>query len=182
MPDIQTVRRVVRELEAEGQSVSIESVRAKSGGSPRDIGPILKTIRAEQATPAPVPAPSTDAAPITWDRVCEVAYELKLSGGTLSPEMVYWQIARNRQPAKTEQWMVWAALLPEANPDEARLLDWHIANLRDHRVSFVQGHEYTDLEAIWQRLVVADLPSVSDTERDAWIRKRFAEMAHAGRQ
>lgn len=54
MPTLEAVKAAITTIQREGGTVSIESIRAITGGSPRDIGPLLKQIRVETA-PRPTP-------------------------------------------------------------------------------------------------------------------------------
>lgn len=171
MPTLEAVKAAITTLQREGGTVSIEAVRAITGGSPRDIGPLLKQIRVETAPrPAPVgyvltyPEPPASSR-LSFQEVYQAVQALRRawrqslwtqSTAEPTPALVvgYFDAQHQYRPPILP-WEVWSALRPAVtDPSELRLLDCYVEALRRGQALWSDTRERHQLAALWARLLV----------------------------
>lgn len=183
MPSLESVERAISELEQEGQSPSIEKVRAIVGGSPRDISRHLQAIRAGTATPAAAATPPLLPPPpvLTLDDVLSMAFFLRLENKGIDQ----WNLQiyfNNLVDPRLWRDAIWEALLPHASDQERAVIQWYIDTIRNNRPAVSSGgNEFTLLYRAWDRLVVDATPRPTEAERRAHRKQQFVRMARKNR-
>lgn len=177
MPSYDAVAHAAEALEAEGRLISIENVRLKIGGSTRDIAPLLRRWKAEQAPPtAPTPEDPTPA--------LLTLHDLRTAAGrclfhNLTPDCVQVLAALRldlRHPPVTE-WDIWFTLREHLSDQADRqVVTWQMARLGGGLV-WTQGGESARLHGLWHQYVVEPARVQRERQRAAVQRQQWARLA-----
>jgi hypothetical protein len=179
MPTEEAIKQAVKQLEAQGENISIEAVRALIGGSPRDIAPLLRQLRAEAAPAAAAPAA---ALPLTLAQIRQAARACRLNHWACDPQEVLAEINRDRPYAqRVVEADLWAVLPPHSDA-EAAVLTWHVDVLRAGKLRWVQGNEMRILAGLWQREVTDHVGVITEQEQQAHDRDAWEQIAQARRR
>ena len=186
MPSIEIVRRAIREIEAEGLNPSIERIRQRSGGSPRDLLKIVRQLRQDEAV-APqnavaTPGPGRSAAPmLSLDDLRQAARLLLLDKLSVGDANVA-TYCREYLHVPCETWHVWTVLAARVeDPEERRVLAVYVDHLRYHRMWTVQDGDQRLLDGLFRRLVVDGLAPTTPAEEQRRCLDEFARLARQRR-
>ena len=182
MPTTQAVQQAIAQLELQGTPVSIENVRSICGGSPRDIGPLIKAIREQPEAPAVVPRPAVPppSPALTLTMLQAAARQCVLARlDARHPGVVLDRL--NHEPVRYSVHDLWTCLLPHITDErELSAITWKLRVLAG-QMQWSQG-EAKVLDTLWQRLVVQPIGHISAEERAVYEQEQFAQLAQRRRE
>ena len=140
---------------------------------------VERFLRQRQAPPPPARAPDglTLATLIAAARECAMLQH--------RPHWVTVVDALNHRRPRSDRYTeadLWQCLRPSATtPKEQAALAWKLTRLAG-QLAWTQVTEVRDLEALWQRCVVAPIGAITPQDRDRYAKEQFAKLAEQQRQ